>query len=94
MQILPDGYTQLEYIQIKKCFMWRKDDQVMAEKKLSFTAEEIDELLLKVKNGGGGGGSDITTEQAVDLLLELDMVSAVTDNNLILTDENSDILLW
>jgi len=66
----------------------------MAEKKLSFTAEEIDELLLKVKNGGGGGGSDITTEQAVDLLLELDMVSAVTDNNLILTDENSDILLW
>ena len=43
---------------------------------------------------GGGGGSDITTGQVVDLLLELDMVSAVTDNNLILTDENSDILLW
>lgn len=41
-----------------------------------------------------GGGTDITTEQAVGLLLELDMVSAVTDNGLILTDENSDILLW
>lgn len=65
----------------------------MAEKKLSFTAEEIDELLLRVKNGGSGGSS-VTTGEAVDLLLELDMVAAVMDNNLILTDENGDILLW
>lgn len=28
----------------------------MAEKKLSFTAEEIDSLLQQVKEGGGGGG--------------------------------------
>ncbi len=41
-----------------------------------------------------GGGSDITTGDTIDLLLELDMVSAVTDNGLILTDENGDILLW
>ena len=58
-----------------------------------WTDEDVAEIHAYIdENASGGGG--ITTEQTVDLLFELDMVSAVTDNGLILTDENGDILLW
>lgn len=42
-----------------------------------------------------GGGDSLTTDEAIDLLIETDMLLAVTDENgAILTDENNDILLW
>ena len=59
-----------------------------------WTAEDKAEIQAYIDEHSSGSAADVATGQVVELLLELGMVSAITDNDLILTDENGNILLW
>ena len=53
-------------------------------------ATNVQGALEEVKNI-----AELTTDEAVELLIETDMLLAVMDNDgAILTDENNDIIMW
>ena len=54
-----------------------------------------EEKALARQNIGAAGGTMATDDEIIDLLIETDMLSAVTDfDGFVLADENGSILLW
>ena len=54
-----------------------------------------EEKALARQNIGAIGGAPTEDDEIIDLLIETDMLSAVTDSDgFVLADENGNILLW